>query len=151
MKWAGHFRTFRYEIRRWLEGSIPDVHEAVASPVRLSEDLSTARRLLEVVPSLPRPLWGRDELHAGEMWNSNSIIAWVLSRSGVDMAHIHPPPGGRAPDGTQASSSPLVIMATREVASPHLLGNVLSVLALPMIQLKSVCRKLKSPQQLPPD
>ncbi len=97
MQWAGHFRIFRYEIRRWLEGSIPDVHEAVASPVRLSEDLSTARRLLEVVPSVPTPVWGRDELHAGEMWNSNSIIAWVLSRSGVDTAHIHPPPGGRAP------------------------------------------------------
>jgi hypothetical protein len=97
MKWAGHLRILRYEIRRWFEGSIPDVHEAVASPVRLSEDLSTARRLLDVVPSVPTPVWGRDELHAGEMWNSNSIIAWVLSRSGIDMAHVHPPPGGRAP------------------------------------------------------
>jgi hypothetical protein len=35
------------------------------------------------------------------MWNSNSIIAWVLSRGGIDTASIHPPPDGRAP-GWQA-------------------------------------------------
>jgi hypothetical protein len=101
MKWAGGFRIFRYEVRRWLGGSIPDVHEAVASPVRLAEDLTTARRVLDVVPSVPTPVWGRDELHAGEMWNSNSIIAWVLSRGGIDTAGIRPPPDGRAP-GWQA-------------------------------------------------
>jgi hypothetical protein len=94
---AGHLRVFRYEIRRWLGGSIPDVHEAVASPVRLSDDLTTARRVLDAVPSVPTPVWGRDELRAGEMWNSNSVVSWVLSRAGVDTAAIAPPPGGRAP------------------------------------------------------
>ena len=97
MQWAGRWRIFRYEIRRWLEGSIPDVDEAVASPVRLSQDLAVARRVLEVMASVPTPVWGRDELRAGEMWNSNSIVAWVLSRSGVDITGILPPPGGRAP------------------------------------------------------
>lgn len=97
MRSAGHLRIFRYEIRRWLDGSIPDVHEAVASPVRLSEDLTIARRVLDATPSVPTPVWGRDELRAGEMWNSNSVVAWVLSRSGVETAGIVPPPGGRAP------------------------------------------------------
>jgi hypothetical protein len=36
------------------------------------------------VPDAPRPVWGRDELGAGEMWDSNSVIAWLLLRSGVD-------------------------------------------------------------------
>ena len=97
MKWAGRFRIFRYEIRRWLGGSIPDVDEAVASPVLLIEDLTIARRVLEVLPSIPTPVWGRDELGAGEMWNSNSVIAWSLLRGGVDLAGVDPPAGGRAP------------------------------------------------------
>ena len=96
-RWAGHFRIFRYEIRRWRDGTIPDVHEAVASPVRLSDDALVARRVLDVVPSVPTPVWGRDELRAGEMWNSNSIIAWILARSGIDAAAVSAPVGGRAP------------------------------------------------------
>ena len=44
-RWAGRFRVFRYEIRRWLDGQIPDIHEAVASPVRvLADDILVARR-----------------------------------------------------------------------------------------------------------
>lgn len=31
------------------------------------------------------------------MWNSNSIIAWSLMRSGIATDSIDPPPGGRAP------------------------------------------------------
>jgi hypothetical protein len=31
------------------------------------------------------------------MWNSNSIIAWLLERSGLDINRITPPSGGRAP------------------------------------------------------
>jgi hypothetical protein len=49
------------------------------------------------VPSIPTPVWGRNELDAGEMWNSNSVVAWVLSRSGVDVGGLVPPAGGRAP------------------------------------------------------
>ena len=40
---------------------------------------------------------GRDELGAGEMWNCNSVIAWVLAKSGLDVAEIRPPVHGRAP------------------------------------------------------
>jgi hypothetical protein len=31
------------------------------------------------------------------MWNSNSVIAWVIARSGIDADPIQPPAGGRAP------------------------------------------------------
>ncbi len=93
----GRFRIFRYEVRRWRDGSIPDVRQAVGGPVGLTSDLAAACRVLEVLPSVPTPVWGRDELHAGEMWNSNSVVAWVLTRSGFDTTRVRPPPGGRAP------------------------------------------------------
>ena len=83
--------------RLWRGGNIPDVAEAVDSPRRLAEDEDRARRLLSVVPDVPTPVWGRDELHAGEMWNSNSVIAWVIERSGLDAGGIQPPVDGRAP------------------------------------------------------
>ncbi len=100
-RWAGRFRLFRYEIRRWRGGRIPDAEEAVGSPLRVSCDPLQADRLLALVPRVPTPVWGRDELRAGEMWNSNSVIAWLLASSGIDVERIEPPEGGRAP-GWQA-------------------------------------------------
>jgi hypothetical protein len=94
---AGRFRLFRYEVRRWRDGTIPDIAEAVESPRRLSADPDCARRLLELVPQVPTPVWGRDELRAGEMWNSNSLISWLIARSGLDVDSIQPPLRGRAP------------------------------------------------------
>jgi hypothetical protein len=94
---AGRFRLFRYEVRRWRDGIIPDVDEAVDSPRRVSDDPGCAQRLLELVPLVPTPVWGRDELHAGEMWNSNSVISWLIALSELDVDSIQPPPGGRAP------------------------------------------------------
>ena len=93
----GRFRIFRYEIRLWRGGNIPDVVEAVDSPQRLTTNEDHARRVLAAVARVPTPVWGRDEHGTGEMWNSNSVIAWVLARSGIDTASIQPPPGGRAP------------------------------------------------------
>ncbi len=94
---AGRFRLFRYEVRRWRDGVIPDVEEAVESPRRISEDVDVAWHVLALVPGVPRVVWGRDELGAGEMWNSNSLISWVLVRSGIDAESIHMPAQGRAP------------------------------------------------------
>jgi hypothetical protein len=96
-RWAGRFRIFSYEVRLWRGGRIPDVTEAVDSPRRLSKDEDCARRVLEAVSQLPTPVWGRDELETGEMWNSNSVIAWVIASSGIDPDPITPPAGGRAP------------------------------------------------------
>jgi hypothetical protein len=39
---AGRFRLFRYEVRRWREGAILDLAEAVESPQRLSDDTERA-------------------------------------------------------------------------------------------------------------
>jgi hypothetical protein len=94
---AGRFRLCRYEVRRWRDGVIADADEAVESPRRLSDDPDVARRVLELTPHAPAAVWGRDELAAGEMWNSNSLIAWLLERSGFPSGSIHPPAGGRAP------------------------------------------------------
>jgi hypothetical protein len=94
---AGRFRLFRYEVRRWRDGVIPDVGEAVDSPYPLTDDVDRARRLLELVPQVPVPVWGRDELGAGEMWNSNSVISWLIVHSGLDVDAVRLPVGGRAP------------------------------------------------------
>jgi hypothetical protein len=94
---AGRFRILRYELRCWRDGVIPDVAEAVESPRRLTNDAGSAQRLLDLVPSVPTPVWGRDELGAGEMWNSNSVISWLIARSGLPADSIHAPAGGRAP------------------------------------------------------
>jgi hypothetical protein len=96
-RWAGRFRIFRYEIRLWRGGHIPDVAEAVDSPRRLTDDEDLAGRMLDLVARVPTPVWGRDELATGDMWNSNSVIAWLIARSGMDAGSIQPPAGGRAP------------------------------------------------------
>jgi len=96
-RWAGRLRLFRYEVRRWRNGTIPDIAYALAGPVRVSEDPIAAQQLLDLLPSIPTPTWGRDELRAGEMWNCNSVISWALTAAGLDAGSIVPPPGGRAP------------------------------------------------------
>ena len=113
-RWAGRLRIFRYEVRRWRDGVIPDINEAVESPLRLTEDVEQARRLLELIPQVPRLVWGRDEARAGEMWNSNSIIAWLLARAGLDVGTIRLPVRGRAP-GWDAG---LVVAARRSPSPP---------------------------------
>ncbi len=98
---AGRLRIFRYEVRCWRDGLIPDIGEAVESPQRLSGELVAARRLLDLAPRVPTPVWGRDELKTGEMWNSNSVISWLLEESGIGADTVGLPQNGRAP-GWQA-------------------------------------------------
>ena len=93
----GWWRLFRYEIRCWRGGSIPDLAYAVGEPCRLTTDPRVARRLLDLVAIVPTPVWGRDELKAGEMWNSNSVVAWLVAAAGLPTDELRPPPGGRAP------------------------------------------------------
>jgi hypothetical protein len=96
-RFLGRSRLFRYEVRSWRGGSIPDLAAAVGGPVRVSNDPETARRILDLVREFPARTWGRDELGAGEMWNSNSLVSWLLARAGIETNDIGPPPGGRAP------------------------------------------------------
>ena len=97
MRWLGALRVFRYEIRRWPDGTIPDITYAVASPVAITEDPAPVQRVLDLLPLVPTPVWGRDELRAGEMWNSNSVISWVLAQAGLIDRAGAPPGNGRAP------------------------------------------------------
>jgi hypothetical protein len=95
--YVGWLRVFRYEVRCWRGGSIPDLAKAVGGPRLLSSDPHIARRLLDLVTIVPRPVWGRDDLQAGEMWNSNSMIAWLIATAGLSTDLLGPPPRGRAP------------------------------------------------------
>jgi hypothetical protein len=96
-RWLGRFAAFRYEVRCWRRGVIDDSHEAVASPRLIGQDAGRARLLVRLVPLVPVLTWGRDELRLGEMWNSNSLISWLLARSDHPAGQIDCPPGGRAP------------------------------------------------------
>ena len=117
-RWAARtLRIFRYENRRWRDGVIPDVDEAVDSPQRLTNDPLLAKRILELVPTAPTPVWGRNELQAGEMWNSNSLISWLIARSGIDFEAVHPPADGRAP-GWRAG----LVVADRQETQPDSIG-----------------------------
>lgn len=118
-RWAGRFRIFRYEIRRCRDGHIPDVDQAVGSPLRLTDERARAARVLDLVPQVPTPVWGRDELKSDEMWNSNSVIAWLIARSGIDTESIQPPDAGRAP-GWQAG---LVVARRQEAKMPPRVGR----------------------------
>ena len=119
---AGRFRIFRYEVRRWRGGIIPDADEAVESPQRLTGDPDVAQRVLDLAPHVPTAVWGRDELGAGEMWNSNSIISWLIARSGLDAESIHPPAGARAP-GWHAG---LVVARRQEAETGYVNGASVS-------------------------
>lgn len=110
-------RPFRYEVRRWRDGRIPDAAYAVESPQRVSDDLHQARRLLDLVPCVPPLKWGRDELRIGDMWNSNSVVSWLLAGSGLPAEHIHPPQGGRAPGWKAGLELPPSIQIPRPSAS----------------------------------
>jgi hypothetical protein len=93
----GRLRLFRYEVRCCRGGSIPDLGEAVGGPRRLSNEPEIVHRLLDLVATVPTPAWGRDELKAGEMWNSNSVIAWLIAAAGLSTDCLQPPLRGRAP------------------------------------------------------
>ena len=90
-------RPFRYELHAAPNGSIPDIDYAVESPRRVGRTEAEARRVLDLLPSVPLLTWGRDELGLGEMWNSNSVVSWLLSRADLDLSELGPPRHGRAP------------------------------------------------------
>lgn len=116
IRMAGRLRLFRYEVRRWRYGIIPDLSFAVASPIRLTDDIATAERLLEVLPSVPTLTWGRDELGVDDMWSCNSIISWALTTAGIDPDPVALPPNGRAP-GWDAG-----VIAAHDERSPRIIS-----------------------------
>lgn len=98
--WArrlGLTHWLRYEVRCWRDGVLPDSSAAIGGPRAISNDIAVARRLLKQTHSVPGLVWGRDEMGIGEMWNSNSVIAWLLTTCGLPIEAIQPPRGTRAP------------------------------------------------------
>jgi hypothetical protein len=93
----GASRLFRYEVRCWPDGEIPDISYAVGGAQLLTSAAGTAADALAAVRRVPAFTWGRDVLWVGDMWNSNSVVAFVLATSGVDVDALHPPAEGRAP------------------------------------------------------
>jgi hypothetical protein len=98
-RFLGRSRWFRYEVRCWRGGEIPDLAYAVESPRCLSTDDRVAATVLDLVPTVPRLVWGSDPCDLGDMWNSNSLVAWLLVGAGLDpdVDAARPPFGGRAP------------------------------------------------------
>ncbi|MFF2267090.1 hypothetical protein ACFVTZ_02415 [Cellulosimicrobium cellulans] len=107
----GRSRLFRYEVRRWPHGLIPDRSHAVGPAVVVTRDAAAAARLLHAVPAVPTFTWGRRPPGAHDMWNSNSLVAWLLVRAGLPV-DLEPPEGGRAP-GWRAG----VLVAERTAAA----------------------------------
>jgi hypothetical protein len=93
----GALRLFRYEVRRWRDGVIPDVPYAVESPVRVTDDPGTTQRIFDLLPDVPPLVWGRDEQHTGDMWSCNSIISWTLTMAGINVEVLARPNHARAP------------------------------------------------------
>ena len=62
-----HLRLFRYELHAAPNGAIPDIAYAVESPRRVGRSEDEARRVLDLLPSVPRLAWVRDELGLGKM------------------------------------------------------------------------------------
>src|SRR5438094_847798 len=79
-------------------------HERSARPHR-GERGRTPRAVLDTAG-------GRDELSTGEMWNSNSVISWLLVMAGVAGRAGSPPNNGRAP-GWHAG----LVVARREITA----------------------------------
>ncbi|MBF6215196.1 hypothetical protein IU433_30660 [Nocardia puris] len=94
-RFLGRSRFFRYEVRCWRDGVLPDRDWAEGGPLTLARDPAVARALLAGVPRVPALTWGRSV--EGDMWNSNSLVAWALVIAGIDTADLRPPGGGRAP------------------------------------------------------
>lgn len=96
--------VFRYEVRCWRGGVTPDVDEAVDSPRHLTSDPVAARCVLDLAPRVPTAVWGRDELGAGEMSNSNAIVARLVARSASPPRRSGLPQAGGLPAGARGSS-----------------------------------------------
>ncbi|MBO0595821.1 hypothetical protein I2485_13105 [Nesterenkonia sp. E16_7] len=107
--WSGASPFLRYEIRCWRDGIIPDREWAVGPPHRFPLAAEDVGALIGRIPEAPQLTWGRDVFGIGDMWNSNSLISWLLQSAGIDAAALAPPERGDAPgwrSGIVAARSP---------------------------------------------
>jgi hypothetical protein len=59
--------------------------------------LPEGRCVVELAPTPDRDDSDRGVVAEGAMWNSNSLISWLIAAGGLDDS-MQPPAGGRAPD-----------------------------------------------------
>lgn len=109
-KWLSSSRLFRYEVRCWRDGVLPDADAAVGGP-RLVAEPRVGEEILSLSAAVPADTWGRDALGVGDMWNSNSVVSWLLASSGVDMTSVVPPKGGRAPGWRSGMAAAVRVVA----------------------------------------
>jgi hypothetical protein len=93
----GRLQLFRYEVRAWPDGILPDRSYAVDSPITIPLAAASAHAILENLLRVPTLTWGRNLPPTGDMWNSNSLISWLLTTTGIDATRLAPPTHGRAP------------------------------------------------------
>ena len=100
------------ERMRLVVGDIADA--AAVDPLVAQADAVVGR-----VATIPRHTWGRDAVGVGEMWNSNSLVSWLLQTTGIDAAALCPPDHGLAPGGAAgiAAARPA---GTGSAQEPHL-------------------------------
>ena len=103
--WLERWALFRYGIHRWRDCAIPDIDSAIGGALQITSDAIETRRLFDLVPQFPLATRGGDELAAGDMWNSNSLVAWLISMAGIDVG-VSPPANGCAPAGPRVNGSP---------------------------------------------
>lgn len=65
----------------------------------------------------PCATWGRDDLGTGDMWNSNSLVSWLLARSRHEVSGLEPPDDGRAPGWSEWSPARSPALITEAVGS----------------------------------
>ena len=95
-RYAARCRLFRYEIHRWHDGVIPDEGDAV-STIRVTTDLASAQRLLDLVPRCPRPSGDGTSSTPARCGTRTRSPVWLLASAAIDIEQIGPPPHGRAP------------------------------------------------------
>ena len=94
---AGRFRLFRYEVRRWRDGVIPDAAEAVESPhaPERRDRLRAATARAGAGDADAR--MGPRRTGTGEMWNSTRSSRGSSCAVVSTSSPLAPPRGGRAP------------------------------------------------------
>ena len=95
--WAGPLPDLPLRAAPLAKRVIPDVAEAVESPQRLTTDARSRSASSTSCRRCRHPCGAVTNCGAGEMWNSNSVISWLIARCGLEVEPISPPVGGRAP------------------------------------------------------
>jgi hypothetical protein len=85
----------RYGIRKWRKGKITDAEHT--KDIRwITNDCDKAKCILDNVKNIPANTWGKDDNNYGGPWTSNSAVAWLLTKCGLEKG-IKPPANGVAP------------------------------------------------------